>query len=429
MTDELVPNRCRYICPRKQRQCKMSPSTSLSLYCMEHLLFDPDLDEATKESLRIPCPLNPQHSISPHDLQRHIRKCNQRPRILGPFHRPNCNSGLECDNHDDYSTILQDITDEELQAFIIRMEAIHDNFVKEPVGNAQTNFDCYLPHVNVDELGNRSRKHLQQIGSIIASLVQLNLLQANTCFVEMGAGRGQLSHELHACVKQESTVQFVLIERDHQRYRFDAHHRRDHQGPSFERYRLDIRDLYLAELPSIKNSQSEKHTVIISKHLCGGATDLALRCAVDAQRNSQSIQAIIIALCCHHRLLWKDYAGKEFFRRLNLTPKDFSLIRTLTSWGTCENRHRMTQDGKRSTMDGISLQSSTSTSTDRSTYSKQRLFSVEEQENIGLKAKRILDWGRIEYLDENGFSAHLKVYVSKSITLENIALIATSLTN
>jgi len=57
-------------------------------------------------------------------------------------------------------------------------------------------------------------------------------------------------------------------------------------------------------------------------------------------------------------------------------------------------------------------------------YSKQRLFSIEQQEQIGLKAKRILDWGRIEYLNQNGFNAHLKVYASKSITLENIALIA-----
>ncbi|CAF1255501.1 unnamed protein product [Rotaria sordida] len=426
MTDEKVPNRCQYVCPRKQRQCKMLPPTPLSMYCMEHILYDPDLDETTKNSLRIPCPLNPLHSISPHDLQRHIRKCNQRPMILGPFHRPNCNSGLECDNHDDYPTILQDITNEELQEFIIRMETIHDNLVKEPLENNQTNLDCYLSNVNVNELGNRSRKHLQQIGSLIAHLVQLNLLQANTCFVEMGAGRGQLSHELHACLKQESSVHFILIERDHQRYRYDAHHRREQQGPSFERHRLDIRDLYLSELPSIKNNHLEKCVVIISKHLCGGATDLALHCAVNAQQNCHNIRAIIIALCCHHRLLWNDYIGKDFFYRLNLTPKDFSLIRALTSWCTSENRHRMPQDGKRSTIDGISLQSTSPIPTDRSPYSKQRLFSIEQQEKIGLKAKRILDWGRIEYLNKNGFNAHLKVYTSKNITLENIALIATS---
>lgn len=77
------------------------------------------------------------------------------------------------------------------------------------------------------------------------------------------------------------------------------------------------------------------------------------------------------------------------------------------------------------TLDGISLQNLSPTPIDRSSYSKQRLFTVEEQEQIGLKSKRLLDWGRIEYLRENQFDAHLKVYASKSITLENIALIAT----
>ena len=45
MTDEKSLNPCQYICPRKQRQCKMFPSTHLSTYCMEHILHDPDLDE------------------------------------------------------------------------------------------------------------------------------------------------------------------------------------------------------------------------------------------------------------------------------------------------------------------------------------------------------------------------------------------------
>lgn len=45
MTDEFDPKRCQYVCPRKQRQCKMFPSTDLSTHCMEHLLHDPNLDE------------------------------------------------------------------------------------------------------------------------------------------------------------------------------------------------------------------------------------------------------------------------------------------------------------------------------------------------------------------------------------------------
>ena len=272
--------------------------------------------------------------------------------ILGPFHRPNCNADASCDDddEDDSLSLLHDMANDDLHRFIQHLESIHDSLVKEPLESSPTSTDFCLPDVNLDELGHRARKHLEQIGSIIAQMDQLDLLQSNTCFVEMGAGRGQLSHELHACLKNDSTIHFALIERDHQRYRFDAHHRLQHQGPSFKRYRLDIRDLYLPELPSIKATQPSPHIVIISKHLCGGATDLALRCAMEAQRDHGHIRAILIALCCHHRLMWNDYIGKAFFSRHNLTSKDFVLIRSLASWCTSGNRHRMPQEGKRSTI-------------------------------------------------------------------------------
>lgn len=78
-------------------------------------------------------------------------------------------------------------------------------------------------------------------------------------------------------------------------------------------------------------------------------------------------------------------------------------------------------------LDGVSFQTPYSIPIDQSNYSKQRLFSIEQQEQIGLKAKRILDWGRVDYLKKNAFDARLKVYASKNITLENIALIATPL--
>lgn len=75
-------------------------------------------------------------------------------------------------------------------------------------------------------------------------------------------------------------------------------------------------------------------------------------------------------------------------------------------------------------LDGISFGITSNIPNERSRYSKQRLFSMEQQEQIGLKAKRLVDWGRIEYLREHGFHADLRVYAPKNITLENIALIA-----
>ena len=52
----------------------------------------------------------------------------------------------------------------------------------------------------------------------------------------------------------------------------------------------------------------------VSKHLCGAATDLAMRCLAtfSSSENAQSkIETILIALCCHHRCDWNIYVGKK----------------------------------------------------------------------------------------------------------------------
>ena len=80
----------------------------------------------------------------------------------------------------------------------------------------------------------------------------------------------------------------------------------------------------------------------VSKHLCGAATDLALRCLAEfsASENSRQnatskIETILIALCCHHRCDWNIYVGKEFLLRHGFKTEEFSLLCGLTSWATC----------------------------------------------------------------------------------------------
>jgi len=59
----------------------------------------------------------------------------------------------------------------------------------------------------------------------------------------------------------------------------------------------------------------------ISKHLCGPATDLAINCVCNfahkhSNQSSSATQAVVgvaFALCCHHRLVWDEYCGKDFF--------------------------------------------------------------------------------------------------------------------
>jgi tRNA:m4X modification enzyme len=50
-------------------------------------------------------------------------------------------------------------------------------------------------------------------------------------------------------------------------------------------------------------------------------------------------------------------------------------------------------------------------------------FSHEEKEEIGLQCKRLIDIGRMKYLEASGYEVLLKKYVSKELTLENIAMV------
>ena len=46
------------------------------------------------------------------------------------------------------------------------------------------------------------------------------------------------------------------------------------------------------------------------------------------------------------------------------------------------------------------------------------------KELIGLKCKRLLDIARLKYLRANGYSAKLVYYVDRSVSLENVLLLA-----
>ena len=52
-------------------------------------------------------------------------------------------------------------------------------------------------------------------------------------------------------------------------------------------------------------------------------------------------------------------------------------------------------------------------------------LSSKEQETIGILCKRLLDYGRIQHVEKQGYKASLVKYTSREITPENIALVVT----
>lgn len=53
-----------------------------------------------------------------------------------------------------------------------------------------------------------------------------------------------------------------------------------------------------------------------------------------------------------------------------------------------------------------------------------RILSVEERKELGCLCKRLIDHGRIEYLQQQGYKAALQYYTEAAVSLENVLLTA-----
>ena len=203
------------------------------------------------------------------------------------------------------------------------------------------------------------------------------------------------------------------------------------------------------------------------------------------------LEAIVLALCCHHRCDWQTYTGKEFFKDLGLSARDFHLICSMTSWATCATRtflnklaERATEgdnednetlkceensqirqqesrveenepEKKRTKIDDIKESSFGTKLKDVETgigesssdqlqkhsepageheipdddgdYYHPRYGSLtpEQREEVGYQCKKLIDIGRLKFIEMHGFHVRLVKYTTSELSLENVALLAT----
>jgi tRNA:m4X modification enzyme len=162
-------------------------------------------------------------------------------------------------------------------------------------------------------------KHAHQQGSLLGHMERLKMLDDDTtCFIEFGAGRGELSNYLKLAVNDHGTHTFVLVDRTPPRNKFDSALLGLEEIKSLvKRHTMDIKDLVLSEVPELRRDVTatqrtipekelsttdsakegeitvaavkepeyveKKPVVAVSKHLCGGATDITLKCLANYQ--------------------------------------------------------------------------------------------------------------------------------------------------
>ena len=353
--------------------------------------------------------------------------------IKGKFYVKDVNS-FDSDKEDSESTkgvekfSLKDLKEEDLQATIENLLELDKQFkLSEPLEMLAYE-DDFITKKQTEYTGSNSHKHLRQISSIVSHIKKLGLTKSEdddkncTTYIEMGAGRGKLSHWLSLSLNN-AFANFLMIERGSQRQKVENLHKHPEINVGkFSRIRMDIKNLFLSELDLVKSCQN---CVIFGKHLCGAATDFTLRClkrTLNENDTKEKFKGLLLALCCHHRCDWPTFCGKKFFEELNLNSETFYRIRNLSSWATCGQRPLNSNE---ELDDDDSDKEQTDAPDEILAKSEQQLF----KEKIGRICKNLIDLARIKYVEslmaneEPLYNAQLFFYCNEGVTLENRMLL------
>ncbi|XP_066548369.1 tRNA:m(4)X modification enzyme TRM13 homolog [Amia ocellicauda] len=443
--------RCGFYVEKKKRYCKMVVAKGKT-FCGEHAIAATQEDDRK----RIPCPLDPKHTVFEDQLAKHLKKCNSREKPKPVYYIQDINAGHE---EDVEQMPLSSRSKEDLDLLIKRLK-------KAIRGLTCKHEEKILSHTALHEALNDTKngdfafKHLKQQASILGNMDSLGLLGPNRCFVEFGAGKGKLSHWIDICLQAADNVHFLLVERATTRFKVDGKHKS--RRPVFERLQVDIQHLCLSKVPFLRDQKPP--VVGIGKHLCGTATDLALRCLLESHpcnseardtepsqkrlrlelpdggsgeveegqpslapdpsseaRKGLKVAGVAIALCCHHRCDWRHYVGREFFRVLGLGATEFSAFQRMSSWATCGLRrpHSDRTPPQENTEDQEEHEQGV-----ESENSFDGVLCAEDREHIGRLCKLLIDHGRVYYLQQKGYTAMLQYYTSPDVSLENVLLTA-----
>ncbi|SJM83443.1 related to tRNA guanosine-2'-O-methyltransferase TRM13 [Zygosaccharomyces bailii] len=398
-------SQCDFYIERKHRRCGMTCRAGTAR-CVIH---------AETTDKRVPCPLDPNHSVWENSLHKHLRKCNKlKQRHLNDgedFFEEDINTS-DADSSLNHSSLNYEESTQDVLDSIALVEQICQDFPEIPI-EQKTNE--YMETHRMLQLPS-NKKHALQQSSLIQHMVDSGMLGPHRVFIEFGCGRAELSRYVNQVeilrgeCEEASLPKFLLIDRGTNRMKFDKKFGDDSlelanitSGRSrVRRYRIDIKDLKLAAL-----LEEERTHVTISKHLCGAATDLTLRCL--HKSGLQRFGGICIAMCCRHCCDPGEYINGEYIRALLSEHHSqlsyhrfFKSLMKMCSWATCGRRQGMQDEDVGDHFTGLT---------------------VSKREELGRMARRILDEGRIKWVKDRGFDARLVKYVEQDISLENVAML------
>ena len=478
--DATDPPRCTHVIVKrgKTKTCRQyaKPGTSPPV-CGNHLATSGGGD-------RVPCDHCGTHVLR-REMAKHVGKCPAYLRVAEaesmPYFARDVNLGSDDEDEattaagaDEPTTRLP--RSEELRALVARVRrACADAGVvpKIPTPEPMSDARCEAAVARLSEAAKRASgggggvgkgqatriapfnpRHASQQASIVSHMAALGLVRDRTAdvadakppvYVELGAGRGYLSHFL---VDAYGPNDLVLVERRAYRFKAERNIRGGGEevgtsgdgsapassspGTKVERLRVDIKDLRMSGVAAVDG----RDAVITGKHLCGSATDLALRCCLadtngrdgDEPSSASStcrVTGVALATCCHHRCEWRSYVNKPFMRKLGFARDDFPRLARMSSWA-CDGAAPGVGSVKRP-RSFAGEEPTTADATEAADEHGQPPvedvddgdMSKAEKYEIGGMVKTLIDVGRVEWLQRRGLHGRLVGYVDTEVSPEN----------
>lgn len=464
--------RCDVYLPTKRRFCKTEKRPGFR-YCHTHQAeLHPESVEASRR--RVPCPVNPNHSVYARDVDRHVKVCPdlrhdttklvyfesnlhalQGVKLIG-------SSNAAAESARDVQEVLTDDQGEDayvdsaanssateaggdvpprpaaeqrfthrnmsvaaLADLINRVERLVSTHVKPRIQKS------HAVVVASDAETRVTSKHSTQHRGLL-DLLQSRCLKGGSwwsaatdpsrVFMELGAGKGGLAYALQQEMMRTPAVAsspslsrdaIYVVDVGGFRRKRDGCVSQAPVGTSGELgfHRLRINIKDLA-LDKVPELNDGLRTLIgMGKHLCGACTDFALSCLTRRVPHKMPCSAVVIATCCHH---------------------------------LCELRHMNIVEGTMlpptapnatSTAGGVSFHGETFSEEEFKAIVSMTSWAVcgahmvdEKRREVGWCCKRLLDALRMEYLEQCCGMNHVELheYVDSSITRENICIVAWS---
>lgn len=405
---------CEFVNIKNHKQCKSLKSTQSKQFCTNHILYYKKLEGRKKHNnfekvdpllgKRIPCPLDKNHSCWEKELSKHLEKCTkgktQSMNDKEDWFQVDINKGevKYDDNNESEEMIIKTIN-------VIR-ELEFDEIEKQVLK------DEVIQLERVTNLVGGQLKHATQQSSLVSHMknVLLPVKQDEKYTIcEFGCGRAELSRYSALSLLKDSQApnKIILIDRGTNRMKFDKNIREECENTTVERYKCDIKDI---NFPVMLKESAGSKVLSISKHLCGAATDLTLRC-LNKSSKMKDEYAAVIAMCCRHICNSQDYINPEFIKTIlanssrkgNLSFEQFfKCLTKICSYATCSIKNEVNDE-------------------ERNHFTK---LSSKEREQLGFVARRVLDEGRIQWCRENwNEKSRLLQYTDLDTTLENVVLI------